>query len=111
MRKTDIEKIKELIRTKDDGTLFHRERQDLEFKINFQFKSLAKYLKTIEAFSNNQGEVLIFGISDSPRKPIGMSNDQFNSIDSEKITESLNKYFSPEILWGMEEYEIGRKRF
>jgi len=83
MNKPDIKLLRELIRTKSDGTLFHREKQDLEFKKNFQFKSMAKYLKTIAAFSNNQGGVIVFGISDSPRKPIGMSNDQFNSIDSE----------------------------
>lgn len=109
--KTGIEKIKELIRTNDDHTLFHREKQDLEFKKNFQFKSLAKYLKTIAAFSNNQGGVILFGISDSPRKPIGMSNNQFNTIDSDKITEYLDKHFSPEILWNMEEYKIDGKRF
>ena len=111
MKRDGKEKLKELIRPKDDGTLFHREKQDLEFKKNFQFKSMAKYLKTIAAFSNNQGGVIIFGISDSPRKPIGMSNDQFNNIDSEKITKFLDKYFSPEILWEMEEYEIDGKRF
>jgi len=111
MEETGIEKVREIIRTKDDGTLFHREKQDLEFKKNFQFKSMAKYLKTIAAFSNNQGGVMLFGISDSPRKPIGMSNDLFNTIDSEKITEYLEKYFSPEILWDMEEYEINGKRF
>lgn len=111
MEKTSLEKLKELIRTKDDGTLFHREKQDLEFKKNFQFKSMAKYLKTIAAFSNNQGGVLLFGISDSPRKPIGMSNDLFNTIDSEKITEFFDKYFSPEILWDMEEYDIDGSRF
>lgn len=68
-------------------------------------------MKTIAAFSNNQGGVIAFGISDSPRKPIGMSNDQFNNIDSEKITKFLDKYFSPEILWDMEEYEINGRRF
>jgi len=111
MKEMNLEKLKELIRTKEDGTLFHREKQDLEFKKNFQFKSMAKYLKTIAAFSNNQGGLILFGISDSPRKPIGMSNDQFDSIDSEKITEFLDKYFSPEILWDMEEYELDGRRF
>ena len=111
MEEISLEKLKELIRAKDDGTLFHREKQDLEFKKNFQFKSMSKYLKTIAAFSNNQGGVMLFGISDSPRKPIGMSNDQFDSIDSGKITEFLDKYFSPEILWDMEEYELDGRRF
>ena len=111
MKKPDIDLLKELIRTRSDGTLFHREKQDLEFKKNFQFKSMAKYLKTIAAFSNNQGGTIVFGVSDPPRKAIGMSNDQFNSIDSEKITEYLSKYFSPEILWSMEEYEISGKKY
>ncbi len=111
MKNIGIDKIKEVIRIKPDGTLFHREKQNLEFKKNFQFKSLSKYLKTIAAFSNNQGGLILFGVSDSPRKPIGMSNEQFNNIDSEKITEYLDKYFSPEILWDMEEYEIDGKRF
>ena len=111
MKKMNLEKLKELIRTKEDGTLFHREKQDLEFKKNFQFKSMAKYLKTIAAFSNNQGGVILFGISDSPKKPIGMSNDQFDSIDSKKNTEFLDKYFSPEILWDMEEYKLDGRRF
>ena len=101
----------ELIRTKEDGTLFHRERHDLEFKRNFQFKSMAKYLKTIAAFSNNKGGIILFGVSDSPRRPIGMSNNQFDSIDSEKITEYISTYFSPEVLWTMEEHEIDGRRF
>ena len=101
----------ELIKTRPDGTLFHRESQTLEFKLNFQFSSMAKYLKTIAAFSNNQGGIILFGVSDSPRKPIGMSNDNFNLIDSEKITEFLEKYFAPEILWQMESYEIDGRQF
>lgn len=40
MENDSLEKLKELIKTKDDGTLFHREKQDLEFKKNFQFKSI-----------------------------------------------------------------------
>ena len=111
MKTMSLELIKELIRTKGDGTLFHRETQDLEFKGNFQFASMSKYLKTIAAFANNQGGVIIFGISDSPRKPEGMTNNQFEAIDSEKITQFLAKYFSPEILWEMQEYEIDGKKY
>lgn len=103
--------LKELIRTNPDGTLFHRESQSLEFKLNFQFASMAKYLKTIVSFSNNQGGMILFGVSDSPRKPLGMTNDNFNTIDSEKITEYLEKYFAPEILWEMEEHVIEGKKF
>ena len=111
MAKTREDQLKELIKKKPDGTLFHRESQSLEFKLNFQFSSMAKYLKTIAAFSNNQGGIILFGVSDSPRKSVGMSNDNFNTINSEKITEYLEKYFSPEIQWEMAEYEIDGKKF
>lgn len=107
----NIDLLQELIRTKSDGTLYHREKQDLEFKENFQFRSMAKYLKTIASFSNNQGGIILFGVSDSPRRPVGMSNDQFGQIDSEKITQFLERYFSPEILWEMHEFEYDTKKF
>ncbi|HCX97378.1 MAG TPA: hypothetical protein DHU26_10530 [Spirochaetaceae bacterium] len=100
----------DLIKTRKDGILFYRERHNLEFKKDFQFKSMAKYLKTIAAFANNKGGVIVFGISDSPRKLLGMENNQFDTIDSGKITEYLSKHFDPEIHWEMNQIEIEQKK-
>ena len=111
MKNFSLNTLKEYLQTKDDGSLYHRESHLLEFKENFQFKLMSKYLKTIAAFANNKGGVIIFGVTDSPRKLKGMSNDTFNKIDSGKITEFLNEYFSPEIHWQMKDFKIASKTF
>ena len=100
-----------LIKTNQDGALFHRENQSLEFKDNFQFANLADYAKTMVAFANNQGGKIIFGVSDSPRKPNGMPNNQFETVDNAKITQGLNDLFSPEINWDRFDFIENDKKF
>lgn len=100
-----------LIKTNQDGSLYHRENQSLEFKDNFQFSNLAVYAKTMVAFANNQGGKIIFGVSDSPRMPNGMTNRQFETVDNAKITEGLNALFSPEINWDRFDFIDNDKRF
>lgn len=40
-----IEAIKDLLRTREDGTLFHRESQTLEFKESYNLRGLAEYFR------------------------------------------------------------------
>ena len=47
--------IEEILRVTDPGYLFHREGQELEFKEQFNFSSLADYFRDFAAFSNNKG--------------------------------------------------------
>lgn len=54
---------------------------------------------------------MIFGIKDSPREPIGMSNDNFEKIEIEKITQFLNEHFAPEIIWNMYDFEVAGKKY
>lgn len=108
MRKNDFLNF---IRTNPDGSLYHRENQSLEYKDNFQFSNLADYAKTIVAFANNQGGRIIFGVSDSPRKPKGMANNQFETVDNAKITQGLNDLFSPEINWDRFDFVENNKKF
>jgi len=54
------EEILELLKTKDNGYLFHREGQTLEYKEQFNFSGLADYFKDFAAFANNKGGYLIF---------------------------------------------------
>lgn len=105
------EEFLNLIRTNSDDSLFHRENQSLEFKDNFQFANLADYAKTMAAFANNQGGKIIFGISDSPRKPNGMTNNHFDTVDNAKITQGLNDFFSPEINWDRFNFIHNEKNF
>ncbi len=108
-----LELFHKYIATKEDGRLKHRERKDLEFKANYNFGSIknGKFSKSMAAFSNADGGVMIFGIKDSPREPIGMSNDNFEKIEIEKITQFLNEHFAPEIIWNMYDFEVAGKKY
>lgn len=110
----DTEKVKEFLKLKDDGYLHHRESNQLEFKENFNLASLAEYFKDFAGFANNYGGYLIFGVSDSPRRLLGMSErniEQFNKIDPERITGHLLDVFSPDIEWSQDTYLVDGKTF
>ena len=96
------ERLLEAIRLKDDGHLYHREGQTLEFKEQFNWSGIADYLRDFAAFSNNKGGILVFGVTDVPRDLSGLSENAisaFKKIDPEKISGYLLEYFSGHIEW------------
>ena len=105
------EEFEQFIKLKPDGKLFKRESSVLEFKENFNMGAIAEYAKTFAAFANNSGGVMIFGVSDSPRLPVGMKNLNFLQIEIEKVTNFLNEHYSPEIKWNPYDFEIDGKKF
>lgn len=110
----DATTVQELLRTKLDGRLHHREGQELEFKEQFNLGGLADYFRDFAAFANNRGGYLIYGVSDKPRIPSGLSEksiEQFDRVDPEKITGYLLEIFSPDIQWEQDSIEIGGKIF
>ncbi|MGB4204326.1 MAG: ATP-binding protein [Bacteroidales bacterium] len=110
----DEEYIKELLRTKVDGGLHHREGQELEFKEQFNLAGLADYFRDFAAFANNKGGYLIFGVTDRPRKLKGLSENslqQFEKIDPEKITGYLLEIFSGHISWTQSTISFKNKTF
>lgn len=78
-----IEAIKDLLRTREDGTLFHRESQTLEFKESYNLRGLAEYFRDFAAFANNKGGgYLIFGVKDRPKRElIGLSEKSRSLLD------------------------------
>lgn len=108
------EKIRELLKEKSGGGLFHREQKDLEFKESFNLSGIAEYFRDFAAFANNSGGHIIFGVTDSPRKAKGLSTksiEQFNKIDEEKISGFLNEHFAPYVDWEMDTIKLGKKTF
>lgn len=106
--------IEEILRTKSDGRLFHREGQELEFKEQFNLSGLAEYLRDFAAFANNRGGDLIFGVTDSPRLPAGLSSTaltQFEKIDPEKISGFLLDIFAPSIQWEQASFDVANATF
>jgi len=91
--------------------LVSRESSRLEFKQAFNWNNNAKYAKTMAAFANNRGGYIVFGVSNKPRKLLGLTNERFNNIDPAEISEFLNSVFSPEIDWDRHIHKIGGKRF
>ena len=49
----DLDLVKELLSTRQDGIVRHRESQTLEFKENFNYAGLAEYFRDFAAFANN----------------------------------------------------------
>ncbi|MBX3424036.1 MAG: ATP-binding protein [Pirellulales bacterium] len=110
----DEEQIIEFLRTKESGHLHHREGQELEFKEQFNLAGLADYFKDFAAFANNRGGVLIFGVKDKPRVPLGLSDsalEQFEKVDPEKISGYLLEIFSSDIRWEQNTVEAHGKAF
>lgn len=83
------------------GTLRSRESNTVEFKQSFNKGSVAAYAKTMAAYANNSGGYIIFGIQDSPRKIVGLKNDNFENLKQELFTDAINSLFSPAIEWEM----------
>ena len=99
--------VTELLKLKEDGNLFHRESQNLEFKESFNLAGLADYYRDFSAFANNKGGYLIFGVKDRPKRElVGLSDkatNQFDKLDPEMVSGHLLDIFSSEIVW---EHEI-----
>ena len=89
--------------------LSNRESSQLEFKATFDLGSGSDYARTMASFANNEGGYLVFGVQNAPHRIIGVSRERFEGIDSVKITDILNNYFSPEINWEMGCIEFGEK--
>lgn len=104
--------LKQILKNIDDkGYLKHRESSTIEFKEKFNISNMPRYAKTMAAFANNKGGYILFGIRDSPRKPVGIDKDKFNNIKQEKITTFLIEHFDPEIKWDIGIVENDGKYF
>ena len=107
--------IEDILKTRDDGTLIHRESQTLEFKESFNFSAVAEYYRDFAAFANNKGGYLVFGVKDKPRREkVGLSvkgKDHFDRLDPEKVTGHLLEDFSAHINWEHDIIEVDGKTF
>ena len=91
-----------------------RENSSLEFKESFSVDVLNRCMKTIAGFANNEGGYIVFGIKDSPHELKGLDSkneERFDSMDSARLTESLNNHFDPEIHVELNKYKSEGKVF
>lgn len=89
------------------GYIQQRESQSLEFKQTFRLgDSLIEYAKTLVGMANNQGGDLVFGVKDKPRIPIGLAGYLFDDFDARELNKVLLEYFSHDIAWSRDVFEI-----
>ena len=68
------------------------ESTNIDFKEKVEYKKPKSWLKSVSAFANSNGGILLFGIRDKDRKPIGLTNIV---KDSEKVSELINSKIIP----------------
>lgn len=94
------------------GYLINRESFDLEYKQSFHLgDSLAEYTRSMTGMANNRGGRLLFGIKNSPRIPIGLTNNKFQEFDPNKLSQFIHEYFSHDFDWELRSLEFERKEF
>lgn len=107
------EYISEILSLHEDA-LDDRESEKLEFKEQFSLPNLPDYYKSFAGFANNQGGYLVYGVQDSPRVPVGLTEkslNRFKNIDPQRITQDLLEIFSSNIQWEQTEVTTHGKTF
>lgn len=69
-----------------------RESTDLEFKRDMAVATFRKSLKTIAAFGNKNGGIIVFGVSDNPRMLVGLNGPV---LDEGQQSEQIAAAISP----------------
>lgn len=80
-----------------------REGKHREFKQQVNVREMPGYGKTLAAFSNTDGGVLLFGITDAPRHIVGVDGA---FPDEAQWSNALRNSFAPEIEFAIREYEV-----
>ena len=68
------------------------ENSNIDFKEKFEYSKPKSWLKSVSAFANSNGGILLFGIRDVDKKPIGLTDVVKGS---EKASELINSKITP----------------
>lgn len=68
------------------------ESTNIDFKEKVEVNKPKSWLKTVSAFANSNGGILLFGVRDVDRKPVGLINIK---EDAEKVSELINSKIVP----------------
>lgn len=68
------------------------ESTNIDFKEEVEYRKPKSWLKSVSAFANSNGGVLLFGVRDIDRMPVGLKDIV---RDSEKVSELINDKITP----------------
>lgn len=100
-----------LLLTLKEGTeeLLIEETDRFECKESLNFGSKALYARTIAAFANARGGIILFGIRDADRKVVGIKQGRLKDYDPAKLNQYLSSSLTPTPTWQKGEIEIAGK--
>ena len=84
------------------------ESTSIDFKEKVEYSKPKSWLKSVAAFANCSGGILLFGVRDNDRKPIGLEDA---TKDSEKISELINSRITPLPRYELHEFIENNKSF
>ena len=90
---------------KDYGKI---ESTNIEFKEKVEYSKPKSWLKSVSAFANTNGGILLFGVRDIDRKAVGLPNVEH---DSEKISEIINDKLLPIPRYELHSFEEDFKNY
>ena len=85
------------------GAVSSREGKRLEFKQAFDPPDFSDYTKVLASFANAAGGVIVFGVSDTPRKIVGSAH----MADEADWANRIREDFDPELPFGIRQYLVG----
>jgi len=80
----------------------------IDFKEKVEYNRPKSWLKSVSAFANSNGGILLFGIRDVDREAIGLSNV---GKDAEKISELINSRIEPLPRYELHMFQENKKDF
>lgn len=84
------------------------ENSNIDFKEKFEYSKPKSWLKSVSAFANSNGGILLFGIRDVDKKPIGLTDVVKGS---EKASELINSKITPLPRYELNTFEENSKFF
>lgn len=84
------------------------ETSNIDYKVALEINKPKSWLKSVSAFANSKGGIILFGVEDKTRKLIGLKNV---IEDSEKITNFINSKIMPLPRYEINTFEEDNKDF
>lgn len=84
------------------------ESTNIDFKEEVEYRKPKSWLKSVSAFANSNGGILLFGVRDLDRMPVGLEDVV---SDSEKVSELINERITPLPRYELNTFKEDNKNF
>ena len=97
------------LRARSSDCLNITETSVVECKASFSRNFFSNYHKIINAFANNRGGYILFGVQDGTWQILGIDPDNFRSFDRAELSGAICDQFSSDVQFDMTTLDYGDK--